>query len=470
VNNSLSGGNSKLTRLPYFFSDQPKGPCVNVTVENLAPCKKLLRIEIEAKKVDETFESVSKDYQKQAAFPGFRPGKAPLQVVLRKYEKDILDEVKRKLMSDSYRQAVKDKNLDVLSAPDIEEIQFGRGQSLQFVATLETAPDFELPVYKGLPAKREARSVTEADLERAFQALREQHATFQTVQRPVQMGDITVVDYQGSCEGQPISALAPTAQGLTAKKGFWVEVQPNSFIPGFATQLIGAAAGDNRTVTVDFPENFVTPQLAGKRGAYEVHLVEVKERVLPPLDDAFAKSYGAENLEKLRDGVRQDLEKELNFTQNKNVRAQLVPALLARVNFELPETAVAHETRNVVFDIVRENQRRGISREAIEKEKDRIYSAATHGARDRVKATFLLQKIAEKENIGVSQEEIARRVNELAALYKIEPKKFLKDLQKRNGLIEVFDQILHEKVVDFLQQNAQIEDVPPSDAAQSNPS
>jgi len=149
-----------------------------------------------------------------------------------------------------------------------------------------------------------------------------------------------------------------------------------------------------------------------------------------------------------------------------------VPALLARVSFELPETAVARETRQVVFDIVRENQKRGISRESIEKEKERIYSAATHGARDRVKAAFLLRKIAEKENIGVSQEEVAQRIHELAALYKIEPEKFLKDIQKRNGLIEIYDQIMNEKVVNLLQQDAQIEEVPPSASGsqETNPS
>src|SRR5215831_2706912 len=133
-----------------------------------------MRVEVEAQKVDETFESITKDFQRQAAFPGFRPGKAPRQMVLHKFEKDISDEVKRKLISESYRQAVNDQKLDVLGSPDIEEIQFSRGQPMQFAATVETAPEFELPQYKGLPAKREARSVTDQDVERAIDALRDQ--------------------------------------------------------------------------------------------------------------------------------------------------------------------------------------------------------------------------------------------------------------------------------------------------------
>jgi trigger factor len=200
--------------------------------------------------------------------------------------------------------------------------------------------------------------------------------------------------------------------------------------------------------------------LGGKRATYEVEVAEVKQKILPALDDAFAKGYGAENLEGLQAGVRKDLDNELSFKQRNGVRNQLVRSLLNRVTFELPESAVARETRNVVYDIVRENANRGISRQTIEQQKDQIYSAAAQGAKERVKVAFLLQKIAEKEDIKVAQEEIAQRINTLAARYQIPPQKFLQDLQKRNGLIEIYDQIMNEKVVDMLEQNAKIEDVP----------
>lgn len=428
----------------------------------MAPCKKLMRVEIEAQKVDEAFEAVMKDFRREARLPGFRPGKAPKEMVLRKYEKDIQDETKRKLISEAYHQAVKEQKLDVLGQPDIEEIQFSRGQPLQFAATIETAPEFELPDYKGLPIRRELRTVTDGDVERALNLLREQRVGFTKVERAVQSGDIAVVNYTGTCEGKPITEIAPTAKGLTEQKNFWVEAIPNSFIPGFGGQLIGARAGERRTVTVDFPADFVTPQLAGKKGSYEVEVVEVKEKRLPALDEELAKAYGAESLEKLQAGVRRDLENELKFKQDKTLRNELVRALLGRVNFDLPETAVAQETRNVVYDLVHENAKRGVSRQVIEQQKEQIYSAATHNAKERVKVQFLLRKIAEKEDIKVSEKEIAVRVETLAALYQIHPDKFLKDLHKRNGLIEVFDQIMNEKVIGFLQQHAKIEDVAPS--------
>ena len=433
---------------------------MNITVENLAPCKKLLRVEVDAKAVDEAFDAVTKDFQKQASLPGFRPGKAPRNLVLKKYEPDIKDEVKRKLIGDSYRKALDEKKIAVIGYPDIEEIQFGRGQTLQFAATIETAPEFQLPEYKGLPVKREAKSVTVADVDRAIELLARQHMKFETVARELRLGDIAVVNYTGTCDGKPITDTAPTAKGLTEQKNFWVDAVPDSFIPGFADQIIGAKAGDKRTVNVDFPADFVTKQLAGKKGVYEVEVVEVKEKVLPPIDDAFAKKYDAENLPKLREGVQRDLENELKYSQARAVRGQIIRALLTATNFDLPETAVAHETRTVVYDIVRENTQRGVARDLIEKQKDEIYSAAAQSAKERVKLSFLIQRIAEKEGIQVSQDEVLKRVQSLAMAYQIPLEKFLKDLQKRNGVRELYDQIAHEKVLAFLEQNAKIEEVP----------
>jgi len=434
---------------------------VNVTVENQAACRKLVRIEVDAQTVDSMFESITKEFQKQASLPGFRPGKAPVAMVLKKYEQDIADEVKRKLISENYRKATDEQKLDVLGYPEIKEVQFGRGQPLQFEAVIETVPDIELPEYKGLPAKREAQKVTDEDVEKALNVLRDQRLDYKTVERPLANGDVAVVNYTGTCDGKPITEMALTAKGITEQKGFWIPTDQASFIPGFADQLIGTKAGDKRTVNVDFPADFATRELQGRKGVYEVELVEVKEKVLPELNDEFAKSFGAESLEKLREGVRKDLENELTYKLDRSVRNQVIKSLLDKVKFDLPESAVAQETRNVVYDIVRENQKRGVARELIEKEKDNIYSAASQGAKERVKTAFLFRKIAEKEDIKVSNEEVLRRVHALASIYQVEPKKFLQDLQKRNGLIEIYDQLASEKVAEFLQKNAQIEEVPP---------
>lgn len=433
---------------------------MNVTVENLGPCKKLVRFEVDAKAVDEAFASVSKDFVKQARMPGFRPGKAPEAMVARQYAKEIEEEVKRKLIGDSYRQGVKDQKLNVIGYPDIEEIQFARGQALQFAATVEINPEFELPDYRAIPAKREPAQVTDEDVTKAIDALRTQAADFKKVDREVKEGDYVVVNYTGTSEGKPLTEIAPTARGLTEQKGFWVEVKADSFIPGFAIQLVGAKAGDKRTVTVDFPADFVTPQLSGKKAVYEVEVVEVKEKALPELNDAFAKMYGAESLDKLNEGVRKDLQNEANSRQKRSIRNQIVKTISDKLTFDMPETTLQVETRNVVYEMVSENQRRGIPKELIEQKKDEIFNAASGIAKERLKISYVFHKISEKEGIRADQNEMNNRIIAMAQANQMAPQKFLQELEKRGGIAEVYQQIVHEKVLDFLHENARIEDVP----------
>jgi trigger factor len=421
----------------------------------------LVRVEVEVEKVESTFEEITRNFQREARLPGFRPGKAPKDMVVKRYAGEIQDEAKRKLISDSYRKAIADHKMTVVGRPDVEEIQFTRGQPLQFAATLEIAPDFELPPYKGLPAQRDPTPVTEADIERALKLLAERQATFLTVAREIKEGDVAVVNYKGSLDGKPLTDFAPTARGLTQKDNFWINVDKTSFIPGFGEQLIGMKAGDKRTITVDFPADFITPELAGKKGSYEVELIEVKEKVLPAFDDQFAKTYEAASMEKLREGVRADLQNELNQKRNRDLRKQVMQALLSPIQCDLPESVVEQETRGIVYHIVSENQGRGISKDALDSQKDQIYASAAVAARERVKASFAFQKIAEKEGVRVEQLEIAARLQAMAAQHKMPVDKLVKELEKNGTLGDVYQQLLHEKVVDLLVQYAKVEDVAP---------
>jgi len=434
---------------------------VNVTVENLAPCKKLVRVEVESEKVDAAFEEVTREFQKLARLPGFRSGKAPRHLVMKAYAPRIEAEVRRKLLSDSFRDALREQKLDLVGRPEVEETQFGRGKPLQFTATFETAPEFELPEYRGLPVRREVRLVTPEDIERAVGILQEQRVTYLDVEREVQSGDFVVVNYTGTCDGKPITEIAPTARGLTEKKDFWVHVGEDSFIPGFTEQLVGAVAGEKRTVTVQYPADFVASQLAGLTGVYEVEIVKVKEKQLPELNDALAQAFGAETVEQLRSGVQRDLENELQHKQKRDTRDQLVRELLNRVTCELPESVVLSETKNVVYDIVRENQERGASRESIDQNKERIFAVANNSAKDRVKASFVLGRIAAKEGIKADRDDVSRRVVMLAEHYQIKPEQMVKQLKERNGLAEIEEQIISAKVLDFLEQHARFEEILP---------
>lgn len=437
---------------------------MNVTLTDLGPCKKQIRIEIEPAEVDAALDRVGKDFCKHVALPGFRPGKSPKHLVLKKHDAEIRAEARRSLINDYYKKAIEEQKLDVLGQPEIEEIGTDgvkAGAPFQFLANVEVEPAFDLPEYKGIPVQRPSAEVPDDVVNQAVDKLRAQHAAFETVAREARPGDVAVVNYTGTCEGKPITEVAPAAEGLAKQAGFWVSLEPGAFLPGFSEQLTGAKAGDRLTITVTFAEDFNPRPLAGKQGVYEVEVIEVRERRLPELNDDMAKQWGAESLEKLLAGVRADLEREARMQQRRAVQNQLVQALVTKVTCDLPESLVARETRQVAFDLVRENSQRGLSKEVIDKHKEEIYSIAARSADTRVRFAFLVQRIAEKEGLKVSNEEMSQRIVMLAQMYQIPPQKLAKDLQQRNGLIEIYDGVQRDKVFALLEQHAQYTDLPP---------
>jgi trigger factor len=432
---------------------------VNVSVESLGPCKKLLRVEVPAEKVNATFDEVAGLYQKQASLPGFRAGKAPRHLVVKSFDGRIQEETRKRLFDESYREATQEQKLRVIVTINVEELSFGRGQPFSYTVTLEHAPEFPLPSYKGLKARRELANASDADVERALNILRDQQAKFDDVQREAATGDAVVVNYVGTCEGKPITEFNASATSLAGKQNTWILIGEGQFIPGFTEQLVGTKAGDKRTVTLTFPAEFVISEVAGKAGVFEVEILGVKEKALPVVDDEFAKGFGAENTAQLLEGIRRDLQNELDFRVKRSVRDQLLKQLLEPVSFELPESVVASETRNLIYNIVNENQRRGVAKEIIEGKKDEIFQSANTSAKDRVKAAFILNQIAQAEKISVDQKELTQRILQLAQQNNVKPEQMVKTLQERNQFPELQQDILTGKVLDWLELNGQIEDV-----------
>lgn len=433
---------------------------VQGTVDDLGGCKKLVRVEVPAGVVDATFEDITRQFMKFAQLPGFRPGKAPKHLVIRSYEGRIQEEAKKKLIEDSFRAVVKQHDLKVVVTLNVEEQSFGRGMPLQFTVNCEVAPDYALPNYKGLELKREVSAASDADVDRAVNILREQQVKYNDVTRAAQQGDVVVVNYKGTTEGKPLTDVAPTARGLTEKTGFWLALAPDSFVPGFTEQLVGASAGDKRTVTVTFPNDFVAAELSNRPAVYEVEVTGVKEKVLPEVNEEFAKSFGAQDVAELMAGIRRDLQNELDSRQRGSVRDQILKSLLGAVQFELPESIVTSETRNLVYNIVNQNQQRGVAAEVIEQKKDEIMASASASAKDRVKAGFILNRIAADEKIAVTNNEISQRIVAIASQRNEDPQKLAKKLQEQNAIQDIAQDILTGKVLDFIEMQAKIEEVP----------
>ena len=434
---------------------------VEVTVTDLSPCRKQLRIEVDAEAVDAKFDTVAKDFRRQAHLPGFRPGKAPLANVMRAYNDKIAEEAKRALMADSYTEALKSNNLKPVIMPEIEELQFGHGKPFQYMATLEVSPAFELPEYTRLEVEKERRSVTDEDVNKGLCTLQEQRVEYRDVDRAMGEDDFVVVNYTGTIDGKPITDIVTVARGITEQSNAWLHLKRNPLVPGLVEGLIGASKGDKKSIPVTFPEEFIYEELTGKEGQYEVEVVEIKEQALPELDDTFAKSFGAESIDKLREGVETDLKNELEYSQKQSVRNQCVQRLLDAVTCDLPETIVNQATRAAVHNIVQSNHNRGVSKDVIEENKDDIYNNAKANAEIRVKANYILAQIAEKEDIKVSEQELSRQVAAMAMQQKIKPQKMADQLKENGGIYEVQEEILNAKVIDLLEEKAKITEIDP---------
>lgn len=446
------------------FFDQLKGKFVNVTIDDLGPCKKLLRVEIETEAVDKEFDSMVAEFRKFANVPGFRAGKAPRQVIEKNYVEKISAEVKKKLIPDAYHKAVKEHHLKVVGYPDIEETQFGKGEPMLFTATVETEPEFELPEYKGIAVTAVKPDVADEEVDAAIEELRQRKSELKEVDRPAKEGDFTRANFSGTCDGKTMKEVVPDAELYHGGENMPIIVKPETFIPGFGEALIGVKVGEKKTIPVEFPADFSNETLAGRKAVYEVELTSILEQVAPELDDAFAQGFEAPTLDALKEGVRNDLENERKYQSKRHTRNQIIDALLKDVDCELPESALMKETRSVIYNIVEENHKRGISKELIDEHKDQIFSEANDSAKGRLKVSFLLTRIAEKEEIKVDSKEMDMQIQMMAAQQKMKPQKLVQQMRENGRLEELHDQILSNKTLEFLAENASVTEITQAEA------
>lgn len=437
---------------------------MNVVVENLPNCITTLRIEVEPEKVSKAWEAVTADYTRHAKLPGYRAGKAPRAVIEKKFKKQIREELEKKLLSDSCREAISEKKLRVLTLAQINDVELADDKSMKFTATLVTHPAFELPTYKGLVVPMKSTEVTEAEVDESLENLREQAADFVDLaeDRGAEIEDYIVVDYTGTIDGKPVHEVFPKAgKPLSGNDDFWIRMTPEAFFPGYAAALVGMKPQETRTFVIDVPAEFPVEGMGGQKIEYVVTLKEIKTKVLPALDDAFAATVvKGKTLADLRTLAREELTKQKIADTEASKRSALMAQILSQVECELPVEMVRTQTRRILSDIVRENQERGIADEVLKENEQQILGTASQNAREQLKGTFVLLRIAELEGITVTQQEFNQRIFQLAARYDMKPQKLLKELEKRNAVDQITEEILTAKTLEFLASNASVTTIP----------
>jgi len=433
---------------------------MNVEVESLPNCIASMRVELPPDRVTKGWNEIVEGFRQHARIPGFRPGKAPQNVVEAKFRKEIQEELTKKLVSETTREAIRDKGLKVLSVSSVENVEFTPEKSLRFTATLVTSPEFELPDYNGIPVKVPSDDVTEEEIAQTIEGLRERHASFSDVTgRTLEMGDFAVIDYSTTLDGKPLLEAEPKApKMLSGGQDFWIKLEEATFLKGFSDHLVGQSVRESREFDLPVPEEGSVAELAGKQLHFQVTLKAVKQMELPEANDEFADSVvKGTTLETLREKIKEQLAHEKTHKIEASKHNQIIEFLVSRVDFELPQSYVKDETRRIMSEIVHQNQLRGVSEEVLRNNQKEIVSTASRNAKDRLKANFVLTRIAEKEGIEVAAPELRERIHVMAHQYRVSEQKMSADLEKNGLLGQVREEVLIGKVLDFLTSNARVE-------------
>ncbi|MBE2179183.1 MAG: trigger factor [Chthoniobacterales bacterium] len=431
---------------------------MEIFVEKQPNCLATLRATVPSEVVKGKLEKLAGEYRKAAKLPGFRPGKAPLAVVARKYKDSIAEEAAKTLLREAVDKAAKDNNLSVLNAFDLKHGEVSGSADLDLAVQLTLEPEFTLPDINALDLEVPEEVVTDSHVEGNIKMLLERLAEFSDIKdRPLQMGDYAVLDYDAAVDGRPLGEVCPEVPStMKGGEGLWLVMAEDSLWPGFCAGLAGAAEGDERVVEVTAPEDFGVEALRGRKILHNVKVRGIKAKQLPELTEEVAQKVAGRSAQELRDTLRERLVASAAEQTERKKRAAIMEHLVKTVEFEVPASMVMGEARRVVKEIVEAEQMRGLSDEELLSKKDEIFGHAQMGAQFRVKADFILTRVARGEKIEVTREELAEHIARLAQRLNMPMDKLVKQLIKREALGSVEGDVLRDKALDFLASKVKV--------------
>jgi trigger factor len=420
---------------------------------------KEIKIEIEADVVRSAYDQVIARYSQQANVPGFRKGHTPKSVIKTRFKNEIKGDVLRDLIPEAVSTAIQELGLLVIGEPDIHLEDEAAGdklgdQPLNIHAHVEVIPEIELGEYKGLGAVRRVRPITDEDVDRLIQGLREQSASLQPVEdRGAETGDTVSVNFEGTFVEEP------DAEHIKVDD-VEIELGSANVQPEFTENLMGARADDQKTFTVSYPEDFTSKGLAGKKVEYVAQVAAVRRKELPELDDDFARSLGEdfESVEVLKDKVREDLNARVSAEATEDLRRQIIEKLIENHPFEVPKTLVEHQTNQLLQSAVRDLLGRGVDPREHGFDWQKVREELGARAEFDVKTSLMLESIADAENLEVSDDEIQAEIQAVALGSRKSEAEVRAALTKQGGERSIADRLRNRKAIELLVENAHVTD------------
>jgi len=432
---------------------------MKVTVENVSSVKKIMHVEIPEEKVVRELNNAYKQLKNTAKIKGFRKGKAPRSVLERLFKKDVHNDVSSKLIQDSFIQALKEADLDIVGKPDIDLPGLDKKGAYKYAATVEIKPEIEDIDFKNLTLKKYLYHITDEEMDVQLKMLQKNLAKQNPIaeDRGVRENDFVLIDYEGFKNGKPFAETQKTENHA-------MKVGEGHILKEFDDQLVGMKRGDNREIKVKFPEDYHNGKLANQEITFQIKLHEIREEVLPEIDDEFAKNFGKyETLDNLKDAITQNLDQGYAKRAEQEMNEQIFKSLIKKTEFELPDSMVEHELERIIEEVEKtlsyhnkslEDQ--GLSREIL-LEKHREL------AEKKVRRHLILDKIVRQENMTLSDEELENSFEEIAKGFNQPVEEIKKYYSQNEDNLEFFKQTLLEKhAIELIIKNSIIEEVEPS--------
>jgi len=423
-----------------------------------ATCRRELELEIPAEEVSKKIESVAKEFARIANVPGFRRGKAPVFLIRRRFADEIKGEVLQTLVPERVEKAVAEQKLTPVSQPQVEKLDFNEGQPLKFRAVFEVLPEFELGSYKGLELEIPTMDVTDEDVKKTFEQLRERAATFVPVEgRGIQDGDFAQIKLLGTPEGggDPLQA-----DSVLCHIGAEETMEP------FNTNLKGTHAGEHKNFDVDYPADYPDAKLAGKKFHYAVEVLGIKTKKLPELNDDFAKDVSEwPTLEEFTKKIREGLERQRDDKHKELLREKVLAEIVKLHDFPVPDSLVEHQMDVRLERVVRSLAAQGVDPRAVNVDWVALRRRQQDRAKDDVKAELIVDRIATAESIDVTEEEVTHELEHMAGHSNESAEAIRARLTKQGALDRMKAKLRSDKTLDWLAQQAKIKTVAAASAA-----
>jgi trigger factor len=428
---------------------------MDVVVEDVNALTKKITITLPKDGVQKKLEKAYGKLQRETKIKGFRRGKVPRTVIVRNYQGQVQAEIGEKLVQDSYFDAIEQEKIDPVVHPDISEPVFNEDGTFTYIANIDIRPEFELGDYKGIEVEKVDCEVSDAAIEVEIEELRREMAPLRTADRPVEVGDVIVVDFEGFHNNKAMKEVK--------NENYSVDVGSGKLSPEFEEKLVGMKQGEDASHEVDFPAEYVNPVLAGKKVEFRVSVKEVKERVLPELNDEFAKDVDEKfsTIADLTASVRETLQAEKDKRAEGDTTDRVMLKLLEGHVFDVPERLVRFEVEEMIKNTEKQLEQQGMNLESAGINRDDLAKQSEETAEKRVRGDFILKKIADTEDIKVKDEDMDRAFKRIGDQYNMTVSKVKEFFQSRDDLLPFMNEILNEKILTFLRENATFVDAAP---------